>query len=293
MRYAFYKLINKLGYKIENRNNIKLNKINSLKKFHVISNHDLLYNAQEFVFKLEKQFSDFRIESHEEGFLVYFFNLKVYVESVEEFYILSEVFIEKDYNFITSEKVVIVDIGTNIGIASLFFSGMENVEKIYSFEPVLQTYNQAKLNFENNPISKKIAVFSNFGLGKNNREETFIFDKKVKGNTGVRGKLSNSYANNADVELAQVIIKNASEEFNTIINQNPNKKIVVKMDCEGAEYEIFESLSNEMLQSVSMFMIEWHDKGSDVIVQKLLENNFNIFLRDLAPNAGIIYASKY
>lgn len=293
MRYAFYKLINKLGYKIENRNNIKLNKINSLKKFHVISNHDLLYNAQEFVFKLEKEFSDFRIESHEEGFLVYFFNLKIYVESVEEFYILSEVFIEKDYNFITSEKVVIVDIGTNIGIASLFFSAMENVEKIYSFEPVLQTYNQAKLNFENNSISKKIAVFSNFGLGKNNREETFIFDKKVKGNTGVRGKLSNSYANNADVELAQVIIKNASEEFNTIINQNPNKKIVVKMDCEGAEYEIFESLSNEILQSVSIFMIEWHDKGSDVIVQKLLENNFNIFLRELAPNAGIIYASKY
>ena len=293
MRYAFYKLINKLGYKIENRNNIKLNKINSLKKFHVISNHDLLYNAQEFVFKLEKEFSDFRIESHEEGFLVYFFNLKIYVESVEEFYILSEVFIEKDYNFITSEKVVIVDIGTNIGIASLFFSAMENVEKIYSFEPVLQTYNQAKLNFENNSISKKIAVFSNFGLGKNNREETFIFDKKVKGNTGVRGKLSNSYANNADVELAQVIIKNASEEFNTIINQNPNNKIVVKMDCEGAEYEIFESLSNEILQSVSIFMIEWHDKGSDVIVQKLLENNFNIFLRELAPNAGIIYASKY
>lgn len=292
MKNSLYKLINKIGYRIENKNKIKASQIASLKRFGISENFELLFKSRNFINDLESKFPDLRIKNHNDGFVLSFSDVNLYVESVEEFYIINEVFVEEEYKFKTSESVVLIDIGTNIGTASLFFSLLDNVEKIYCFEPVLATYNQAKYNFSINESTKKVAAINNFGLGKNDRDEIFIFDKQVKGNTGVRGKMSSSYSNNSTTEEVQVKIKSAASEIQKIIDSNSHSKIVVKMDCEGAEYEIFESLTSDIISQIDVFMIEWHDKGSKVIEDTLLKNGFNLFLKDLAPNAGIIYASK-
>jgi FkbM family methyltransferase len=292
MKNIVYRLINKIGYKIENKNKLKKRQTNSLKKFNIEENFELLFKSRKFIDKLENKYPELKIRNHKEGFILSFSLIDIYVESVEEFYIINEVFIEEEYNFSTTDKVVLIDIGTNIGTASLFFSLLKNVEKIYCFEPVLDTYNQAKYNFSINEIAKKVVAINNFGLGNNERDEIFIFDKQVKGNTGVRGKLSSSYTNNVTTKEVSVKIKSASAEIKKIIDSNVASKIVVKMDCEGAEYEIFENLSSEILSQINIFMIEWHDRGSKPLEDILLKNGFNLFLKDLAPNAGIIYASK-
>lgn len=293
MKNSLYKIINKIGYKIENKKKIKSQQIESLrKKFAHANNFDLLFKAKELIYKIEKKFPDFTLKNHEEGFVLSFAGNAIYVESVEEFFIINEVFVEEEYKFNTSNKVIVLDIGTNIGTAALYFSALKNVEKIYCFEPVETTFNQAKYNFSINEKASKIAVFNNFGLGKNDRNETFLFDKKVKGNTGLRGKMSNSYSNNTTTEEVEVKIKCASTQIQTILEANPNSKFVVKMDCEGAEYEIFENLTPTILSSIDIYMIEWHDKGKEVLEEKLLKNGFNLFLKELAPNAGIILASK-
>ena len=170
---------------------------------------------------------------------------------------------------------------------------LNNVDKIYAFEPVLETFNQAKLNFEFNKAKSKVVEFNNFGLGKNNRNETFIFDNNFKGNTGVRGELSNSYSNNLNTTEVKVEIKEATSVLRKVLDENLNATIVVKMDCEGAEYEIFENiLETGFIKEVDVFMLEWHDKGSKYIEDILIANDFNYFSKILAPNAGMIYASK-
>jgi len=292
MKNSIYKFINKLGYKIENKKNVKERQIAALKKFGVSENFDLLFKARDFVGKIEAKYPELKLKSHQEGFILTFAGIQIYVESVEEFYIINEVFIEEEYKFKTADRVIVIDIGTNIGTASLYFSKLEHVEKIYCFEPVLDTCNQAKYNFSMNEALCKVAQVNNVGLGKNDREETFIFDKKVKGNTGVRGKMSSSYSDNSNVQEVKVAIKSASIEIQKIIASNPNCKFVVKMDCEGAEYEIFDDLTQETIAQIAVFMIEWHDKGSKTIEDILIKNKFNLFLKELAPNAGIIYASK-
>jgi len=292
MKNTLYKLINKIGYRIENKNKIKASQRASLKRFNISENFELLFKSRNFINELENKFPDLKIKNHNDGFVLSFSDINIYVESVEEFYIINEVFVEEEYKFKTPERVVLIDIGTNIGTASLFFSLLDNVEKIYCFEPVLDTYNQAKYNFSINESAKKVVAINNFGLGKNDRDEIFIFDKQVKGNTGVRGKMSSSYSNNSTTEEVNVKIKSASSEIQKIIDSNSNSKIVVKMDCEGAEYEIFESLTSDIISCIDVFMIEWHDKGSKTIEDILLKNGFNLFLKDLAPNAGILYASK-
>ena len=65
------------------------------------------------------------------------------------------------------------------------------------------------------------------------------------------------------------------------------------MDCEGGEYEIFESLSESgVIAKIDYLMMEWHDKGAEVLEEVLLENGFMCFSQRLAVNSGMIYAVK-
>lgn len=294
MRKIIYKVINSLGYKIENRKKLLDKELNYLSKFNATSTRNVLYRSRGFIKSINEQFPELKIENHENGFLVKFSNVEIFVESPEEFFIVKEVFVEKDYNFFTKNKATVIDIGANIGIASVFFSTLPQVDNIYSFEPVKDTYEMAKMNFKINEKIAKVAAIENIGLGGNNRNETFIFNRDNKGNSGVRGELSPSYAfeNLANVKV-DVVIKDSTEILNKIIESNANNSIVVKMDCEGAEYEIFENIVNsKIIEKIDVFMIEWHDKGSETIENELKKYGFNYFSRNLGPVSGMIYAYK-
>lgn len=294
MKNFIYRIFNKFGYKIVNKNKLKFSEMEYLSKFDCKQNKNLLFRGLRFVKKINEFYPDLKIKDHLNGCEFTFSNVTIFVESPEEIFIISEVFVDKDYNFSTNESVVVIDIGANIGISSLFFSTLSCVEKIYSFEPVLETFNLAQYNLSLNDKINKVVQLNNVGLGKNNRSEVFIFNKEMKGNTGVRGELSPSYsAKNYLYTEVQVSICDASEQITLITNENLGKKIIVKMDCEGAEYEIFENLvSTNWIQKIDVFMIEWHDKGANDIEEALQNANFNCFSRCLGPNSGMIYAYK-
>jgi len=86
--------------------------------------------------------------------------------------ITKEVFLKKDYAVNFSSDAVLIDIGLNRSIASLYFATYPNIIKIYAFEPFKPTFELAKKNLELNPqLSKKINAF-NFGLGRDNAINT-------------------------------------------------------------------------------------------------------------------------
>ena len=59
-------------------------------KFNVKENFDLLLSARKFVLALDEAYDNLSIVNHKEGFLVSILNMSIYVESPEEFFILSE-----------------------------------------------------------------------------------------------------------------------------------------------------------------------------------------------------------
>jgi len=293
MKKYIYKAINKLGYNVYKKNRQEEILKKRLKKYGMKIHVKLFLSSSKYIFQFEETFKDFLLEETKEGLKVSFSGLIFKIETSEEFLILSEIFIDQEYGFRCNQDLLLIDIGANVGFSSIYFSKIENVKKIYAFEPIAESYYSALENFRVNNLSKIFKIY-NFGLGNFEREEDFLFKKQAKGNCGIRGKLSPSYQNIDQYKKQKVLIKNASEILNPIFDRNKNLKIAVKMDCEGAEYEIIENLNkNKVLEKVHIIILEWHDRGALMIEEILKDNNFTIFSRNLGPISGMICGIRY
>jgi len=293
MKKQLHKVLKDLGYKITNISQKEKDLQDLVRGFAVANDtHHLVFNSASYLSGIKKQFPELVLERHKEGVLARFKDLKLYIESPEEFFILKEVFVEKDYNLLSDESFVVFDIGMNIGISSLFFALNNDVAQIYSFEPVVTTYQQALYNLELNPgYSNKMEAF-NFGLGGSTRTEKVLYNPQAKGNCGIRRDLSMviDKRNSQEIEIS---IKNVSEVLPDLMAKHPGQKKVFKIDCEGAEYEIIQKLNDaDLLKDVDVLLIEWHDKGAAILEDLLIANNFRLISRHLTSITGMIYAFK-
>jgi len=224
LKKTIHKIIAQLGYKVSNIAQKEKNIRDLVQSFAVQNDeNNLVLQSAEYLFEIKKQFPELSLERHKEGVLARFNGLELYIESSEEFFIIKEVFVEKDYNLLSNEDHVVFDIGMNIGISSLFFALQKNVNKIYSFEPVATTYHQAQYNLALNPsFAAKIEAF-HFGLGGVTRVEKVLYNAQAKGNCGIRRDLSLVLDDNNANEI-EINIKNVEEVLPDLFAQHPNEK---------------------------------------------------------------------
>jgi FkbM family methyltransferase len=215
------------------------------------------------------------------------------VSTAEELFILQEIFLGNHYNFDAGKDVVVVDIGMNVGMASLYFAMRKDVVKVYSYEPFLPTYKQGLQNLGLNlSISKKI-ISHNYGLSDTESKMQVEYNFSNKGQVGMLGtSLINSKIENVSIE--KIELKPFLPEIQKIVYENPGKEIVLKIDCEGAEYNIFKALEISGIPvQVKMVMMEWHKGDPQWLVSVLKNNGFKSVLT-FANNqkVGMIYACK-
>lgn len=85
-----------------------------------------------------------------------------------------------------------------------------------------------------------------------------------------------------------VTIRNAADFLLDRIGEN---KVIVKMDCEGSEYHIFEELEKRnCISKVWAYIIEWHDDGPADIINLLKKHNFVTLSMQDSSDKGMIYA---
>ena len=214
------------------------------------------------------------------------------IQTAEELFILQEIYLKNCYNFSLPQNVVVVDVGMNVGLASLFFASKNSVKHVYGYEPFAPTFNQCLSNLNRNQgLSEKISPHQ-FGLGS--REETLRleYDVKRKGQMSVPVKLFDEQPTGLpyeEIKLVPII-----QVLNQVSTKHPDLSIVCKIDCEGGEYELFDVFAEHGIpDSITLIILEWHKYGPEPLLKILDKNDFiSVATSNSGRRSGMIYAFR-
>jgi len=181
------------------------------------------------------------------------------------------------------ENDTIIDIGFNYGLFSMV-SLKNNPKKIIAFEPnpklVLnyqKFFNHEKIELHQKAVSNKEGLVT-FKENNDPGMSTLLSDINTH-------NVNNTY----EVELCN---------FYKFIQKNNIDYIdYLKVDCEGSEYNIFESIPKKYLSTkIKKIALEFHHKFEDEKVQnlynKILDCGFETKVVHDGSSLGMIYAKK-
>ena len=154
------------------------------------------------------------------------------------------VFINDEYGFsLASPPSLIIDAGANIGMASVYFARRYPDAKIIAIEPDLENFNILKQNAQMFP-----SIVPVHGALWNADGSVQVYDGG-HGSWGMRVKDDNDSTG---------FIR--SMKVDTLLREHGIDKIdLLKIDVEGAEYEIFED-AHGWIGRVNAICIELHDR---------------------------------
>jgi FkbM family methyltransferase len=178
-----------------------------------------------------------------------------------------EIFENEIYKFnCTNPTPEIIDCGSNIGLSVIYFKTLFPNAHIQAFEPDMEIVkvlheNVAKFGFTNVEINNKAVWTNNDGI-------EFQVEGGFSGRIPKPGDVNN-------------IVKVPSKRLRDLLD----KKIdFLKMDIEGAEYEVLFDCKDRLSYSSNIF-IEYHshskeDQNLHEILQFLHENNFRYHVHE-------------
>ena len=172
---------------------------------------------------------------------------------------LADTFGFQTYCELTVHDRIVIDIGANIGDTAIYFAIM-GAKRILAFEPAPIAFESLIKNVELNKLTKTIVPF-NLGVSS------------VKDKIKIRN-------NNEDVTGRKVLDEGEGTEIWLITLSDIFKsygpfdsKVVLKMDCEGCEFETILAADNSILLLFDEIILEYHDVPFP-IVSKLIQAGF-------------------
>lgn len=151
-----------------------------------------------------------------------------------------------------------IDIGANIGLFTdlLIDKNFKNIISIEINDSAIKTFRN--LHSTNSSVKLITEAISS----RNGQLEIF----EDPGNSLISSVMKNHESN-----LTNKNVVNCITLDRLFIDENINKVDLMKIDIEGSEYEAFSGISDENLQKVDNFIIEWHDNFGNVLRDNILD----------------------
>jgi len=179
---------------------------------------------------------------------------------------------EYDGKIVVTEDDVVYDLGANVGVFTMWSL---RAKQIYSFEPT--NYLIPHLYDTFHVHHPRVMIFDKAITGKHEIKQ-FNMGRHSVGNS-LYTDLDNPDA--VDVQCINI------EQF---IQENGLKQpTLMKVDIEGSEYEMFDSISDEFIKSVPTWIVEFHynyEDKAEQIIHRFLNLGFNVEMKkgDLLKN---------
>ena len=187
-----------------------------------------------------------------------------------------------DDDFPISNDDVIIDVGAHIGLFALFASQFCKNGKIFCYEPIKENYKILIENIEMNQIQN---IFpNNLAVTKEtSRAKIFLNDDQSGHSMFIQNK---NFVEVDSKSLSDIFIDNGIKECDFL-----------KLDCEGAEYEIVESLPSDLFTKINKTAIEYHMVDTkpellEQLINKFKQFSFSVHTRSLFADIGFLFAKK-
>jgi len=179
--------------------------------------------------------------------------------------IVFENFIGGAYDDIDVSNKVVIDVGAGVGDTAILFA-LRGAKKVIAFEPFPSLYKKALINIKINGVEDRVSLI-NAGLGSFNGEVYaelselqgyYLFKPAGKSGTKVKFYTLNSLIREHKIENGSIL----------------------KMDCEGCEYETILNANPEDLKIFEQLIVEYHDGYMEL--RKVLEDaGFEIMIKQM------------
>lgn len=170
--------------------------------------------------------------------------------------------------FLDSTNATTIDIGANVGVFTIFLSHLTK-GKVLAFEPFPANY----ANLHNNLALNNVENVRPMKLGVDAIEGQRMLLITPEALSGCRFPTDTDLKSVTQERLVPITCCTFKGILLSESVQLGTQPVLVKMDCEGAEYGILESLDDDTLSMINMLTIEYHDnvgRGSSKAVQKRL-----------------------
>ena len=196
----------------------------------------------------------------------------------EELFRVKNIFYDHEYSikrqFLPSTPITVVDIGANVGLFTLYMHLTQSVDTIHCFEPSpasleLLRHNTAGLN--------NIHVHPH---GLSNRDGNAVLMLHPQ-NTGQNTILKES------VDGAETVVVRISDSCRAFNHLGLGYVDVLKIDTEGSEVPILESLSAR-LGYVGIILLEYHSESDRRNIDQMLSRFKLIGARAVNMDVGLL-----
>jgi FkbM family methyltransferase len=164
----------------------------------------------------------------------------------------SEIFVDGLYSDLDVRGKVVIDVGANIGDSAIYFS-LRGATRVLAYEPNTRLYALAAENLRWNKITN-VDLTQAWVAGDPTRIRPEFLSR-------MRDTQSSAEAQVGPQDIATVTLTE-------ILNRIPELEIVLKMDCEGAEYSILLSTPFSELSRVTTVELEYHF-GASILLDYL------------------------
>ena len=154
---------------------------------------------------------------------------------------------------------IVLDIGSNIGASIIYFHRQFPEAKIFGFEPHPDTF---RILQENVSHLRGVRIF-NYGLGATPQRIAVRADKVNFGAFNTRGRFKDRGYPAAPVECEVRRLDNVLNEIGIA------QVDLIKIDCEGAEADVFSTLPDEILNHCQWIVGEFHDHTGFEVLARL------------------------
>jgi FkbM family methyltransferase len=193
-------------------------------------------------------------------------------------WVIREVFDNESYlkpDFEIEEDDRIIDVGGHIGTFAIYAARRLDDGVVYTYEPVVENYRFLRKNVEENDFEGTVCPF-NKAVSPTSSEDfrVYIDDDNTAGHGDVHS--GGEFHQVDSITLEEIFHEHDIEQCDFL-----------KIDCEGAEYEILREAPDELFERIEKIVMECHIYGQDRdreavkdLARYLEERGFKVTFRD-------------